>query len=76
MKTDPSLKVKDTTAWTLAKAAEFHPNIIFENGNIVPVLETLVMSLNSEANVASQACYVPFFYYFYFYFFFINCYYL
>ena len=55
MRTDPNNRVKDTTAWAIAKAAEFHPISIKDN--LVPVLETLVISLNSDPNVASQACY-------------------
>jgi importin subunit beta-1 len=55
---DPSITIKDTTAWTISKICQFHPEGI---GQHLPVLvKALVESLGDDPRVSSHVCWVLF----------------
>eukprot|EP00996_Jenningsia_fusiforme_P001236 NODE_212_length_2726_cov_70.298468_g194_i0.p1 GENE.NODE_212_length_2726_cov_70.298468_g194_i0~~NODE_212_length_2726_cov_70.298468_g194_i0.p1 ORF type:complete len:845 (+),score=176.99 NODE_212_length_2726_cov_70.298468_g194_i0:58-2592(+) len=53
--TDDLTIVKDTTAWTIGRIADLHPEPIIHK-YLQPVLETMMKALGDEPSVASKAC--------------------
>jgi len=52
---DPSLIVRDTTAWTIGKISQFFPDVI--EANLGPVVETLMNCMaQQQPMIAVQAC--------------------
>jgi len=57
---DPSVAVRDTTAWTIARIAQFHETIIAEHvGNSqAGLVKVLLEKLKDEPRVAANICWV------------------
>eukprot|EP00917_Polyrhabdina_sp_WS-2016_P028323 GHVP01060475.1.p1 GENE.GHVP01060475.1~~GHVP01060475.1.p1 ORF type:complete len:679 (+),score=104.58 GHVP01060475.1:127-2163(+) len=58
---DPSVSVRDSTAWTLGRIAQYHtsciiPQIVLENGQPT-IIERLLPRLEDKPRVAVQICY-------------------
>lgn len=53
---DPSVAVRDTTAWTLGRICELISESVLNPQIIPPLLEVLVRGLASEARVAANVC--------------------
>lgn len=52
---DPVIYVKDTTAWTIGRICEFHPETV--TNSLQNVITILVEALQDSPKVASNACY-------------------
>jgi importin subunit beta-1 len=53
---DPTIYVRDTTAWTLGKICQFHLSSVGQF--LLPMVEALHEALFDEPRVASNACLV------------------
>ncbi|CAH1790559.1 unnamed protein product [Owenia fusiformis] len=53
---DPSVVVRDTTAWTVGRVCEILPEAVINEQFLKPLLISLVEGLNSEARVAANVC--------------------
>lgn len=53
---DPSVAVRDTTAWTVGRVCEIIPDAVITEQFIMPLLHALVEGLTAEPRVASNVC--------------------
>ena len=53
---DPSLAVRDTCAWTLGRICERLPLTILQHPNVNDLVRALLMSLENDPRVATNAC--------------------
>lgn len=53
---DPSVVVKDTTAWTIGRVCELIPEAAITENYLKPLLQALVQGLNAEPRVAANVC--------------------
>uniref|UniRef100_T1J2G6 Importin N-terminal domain-containing protein n=1 Tax=Strigamia maritima TaxID=126957 RepID=T1J2G6_STRMM len=53
---DPSVVVKDTTAWTIGRVCELIPDAAISEAYLKPLLHALVQGLNAEPRVAANVC--------------------
>jgi len=56
LKTDASLAVRDTCAWTLGRISERLPQTILQHPSCMELVEALLMSLETDPRVATNAC--------------------
>ena len=59
---DPSVVVRDTTAWTVGRVCEILPDAVIKEQYLKPLLEALVEGLSAEPRVAANVCWVSFLY--------------
>ena len=55
---DPSVAVRDTTAWTVGRVCELIPDAVINEQYLNPLLHALVEGLTAEPRVASNVCWV------------------
>ena len=55
---DPSVAVRDTTAWTVGRICEIVPEAVLNEHFLTPLLHALVEGLMAEPRVASNVCWV------------------
>ena len=55
---DPSVAVRDTTAWTVGRICEIIPEAVITEQFLSPLLHALVEGLSAEPRVASNVCWV------------------
>ena len=55
---DGMVQVKDTTAWVIGRICEHVPSAVLTAQTILPLLNTLVASLEAEPHVATNLCWV------------------
>lgn len=55
---DPSVAVRDTTAWTVGRVCELIPDAIISEQYLNPLLHGLVEGLTAEPRVAANVCWV------------------
>lgn len=53
---DPSIQVKDTTAWTLGRICELLTTVFSYEEQLTPLLETLISGLQDSPKVAANCC--------------------
>ncbi|KAL3309364.1 Importin subunit beta-1, partial [Cichlidogyrus casuarinus] len=53
---DPSVAVRDSSAWTISRVCEVLPDLVIQPQLIEQLLDGLLMGLRSEPRVASNAC--------------------
>ncbi|KAH0626795.1 hypothetical protein JD844_002008, partial [Phrynosoma platyrhinos] len=53
---DPSVVVRDTTAWTVGRICELLPEAAINNIYLAPLLQCLIEGLSAEPRVASNVC--------------------
>lgn len=53
---DPSVAVRDTTAWTFGRICEIAPEAAINETYLQPMLEAFVSCLKHESRVASNVC--------------------
>ena len=53
---DSSVIVRDTAAWTIGRICETVPEAVINEKTLQPLLEGLVVGLNAEPRVATNAC--------------------
>uniref|UniRef100_A0A4W3JCR2 Karyopherin (importin) beta 1 n=1 Tax=Callorhinchus milii TaxID=7868 RepID=A0A4W3JCR2_CALMI len=53
---DPSVVVRDTTAWTVGRICELLPEAAINNLYLAPLLQCLIEGLGAEPRVASNVC--------------------
>lgn len=58
MANDTMVQVKDSAAWTLGRVCERCPAAILNDRYLLPLLNALVLSLDGEARVAVNTCWV------------------
>lgn len=55
---DPSVVVRDTTAWTVGRICELLPEAAINDVYLPPLLQCLIEGLGAEPRVASNVCWV------------------
>lgn len=55
---DPSVVVRDTTAWTMGRICELLPEAAINEVYLEPLLQCLIEGLGAEPRVASNVCWV------------------
>lgn len=55
---DPSVVVRDTTAWTVGRICELLPEAAINEVYLTPLLQCLIEGLGAEPRVASNVCWV------------------
>ena len=55
---DPSVVVRDTTAWTVGRICEMLPEAAINDIYLAPLLQCLMEGLSAEPRVASNVCWV------------------
>lgn len=55
---DPSVVVRDTTAWTVGRICELLPEAAINEMYLPPLLQCLIEGLGAEPRVASNVCWV------------------
>lgn len=55
---DPSVVVRDTTAWTMGRICELLPEAAICEMYLAPLLQCLIEGLGAEPRVASNVCWV------------------
>lgn len=55
---DPSVVVRDTTAWTMGRICELLPEAAINDDYLAPLLQCLIEGLGAEPRVASNVCWV------------------
>lgn len=55
---DPSVVVRDTTAWTVGRICELFPEAAINEVYLAPLLQCLIEGLGAEPRVASNVCWV------------------
>lgn len=55
---DPSVVVRDTTAWTVGRICELLPEATINEVYLAPLLQCLIEGLGAEPRVASNVCWV------------------
>lgn len=55
---DPSVVVRDTTAWTVGRICELLPEAAINDVYLTPLLQCLIEGLSAEPRVASNVCWV------------------
>lgn len=55
---DPSVVVRDTSAWTVGRVCEVLPDAVITEQYLNPLLHALVEGLAAEPRVASNVCWV------------------
>lgn len=55
---DPSVVVRDTTAWTVGRICELLPEAAINDMYLAPLLQCLIEGLGAEPRVASNVCWV------------------
>lgn len=55
---DPSVVVRDTTAWTVGRICELLPEAAINDIYLAPLLQCLIEGLSAEPRVASNVCWV------------------
>lgn len=55
---DPSVVVRDTTAWTVGRICELFPEAAINEMYLAPLLQCLIEGLGAEPRVASNVCWV------------------
>lgn len=55
---DPSVVVRDTTAWTVGRICELLPEAAINDVYLAPLLQCLIEGLSAEPRVASNVCWV------------------
>lgn len=55
---DPSVVVRDTTAWTVGRICELLPEAAINEVYLPPLLQCLIEGLGAEPRVASNVCWV------------------
>lgn len=55
---DPSVVVRDTTAWTMGRICELLPEAAINEMYLEPLLQCLIEGLGAEPRVASNVCWV------------------
>lgn len=55
---DPSVVVRDTTAWTMGRICELLPEAAINEMYLAPLLQCLIEGLGAEPRVASNVCWV------------------
>lgn len=55
---DPSVVVRDTTAWTVGRICELLPEAAINEVYLSPLLQCLIEGLGAEPRVASNVCWV------------------
>lgn len=55
---DPSVVVRDTTAWTVGRICELLPEAAINEVYLAPLLQCLIEGLGAEPRVASNVCWV------------------
>lgn len=55
---DPSVVVRDTTAWTLGRICDLLPEAAINEIYLAPLLQCLIEGLGAEPRVASNVCWV------------------
>ena len=55
---DPSVVVRDTTAWTVGRICELLPQAAITDAYLAPLLQCLIEGLEAEPRVASNVCWV------------------
>lgn len=55
---DPSVVVRDTTAWTLGRICDLLPEAAINEVYLAPLLQCLIEGLGAEPRVASNVCWV------------------
>lgn len=55
---DPSVVVRDTTAWTVGRICELQPEAAINELYLAPLLQCLIEGLGAEPRVASNVCWV------------------
>lgn len=55
---DPSVVVRDTTAWTVGRICELLPEAAINDVYLSPLLQCLIEGLSAEPRVASNVCWV------------------
>lgn len=58
MASDAMVQVKDSAAWTLGRVCERCPAAILNDVYLLPLLKALALSLDGEARVAVNTCWV------------------
>ena len=53
---DPSVIVRDTSAWTIGRICEANPEAVLNESTLQPLLEGLVIGLSAEPRVATNSC--------------------
>jgi importin subunit beta-1 len=53
---DPSVVVRDTTAWTVGRVCEILPDAVIKEQYLNPLLHALVEGLSAEPRVAANVC--------------------
>lgn len=61
---DPSVVVRDTTAWTVGRICELLPEAAINDVYLAPLLQCLIEGLGAEPRVASNVCWVRVFFWF------------
>lgn len=56
LKNDPSVPVRDTCAWTIGRVCERLPQTIIMHPECMQLIQALLLSLNSDPRVATNAC--------------------
>lgn len=55
---DPSVVVRDTTAWTVGRICDLLPEAAINELYLNPLLQCLIEGLGAEPRVASNVCWV------------------
>lgn len=55
---DPSVVVRDTTAWTVGRICDLLPEAAINEMYLNPLLQCLIEGLGAEPRVASNVCWV------------------
>lgn len=55
---DPSVVVRDTTAWTVGRICELLPEAAINEVYLAPLLQCLIEGLGAEPRVATNVCWV------------------
>ena len=55
---DPSVVVRDTTAWSVGRICELLPEAAINDVYLTPLLQCLIEGLSAEPRVASNVCWV------------------
>ena len=56
LRTDASLSVRDTCAWTLGRICERLPQSLLQHPNVNDLVQSLLLSLDNEPRVAANSC--------------------